>query len=76
MLHLLDKHTLSSTYLGDDEFGHPRFDTKRSEVAEALYQVKYRGDFSKSEPLASEIATYLIPRFGRIGSHRTHAGEQ
>lgn len=63
----LDKHTLSSTYLGDDEFGHPRFDTKRSEVGEALYQLKYRGDFSKSEPLASEIATHLIPRFGPIG---------
>ena len=28
----LDYHTISSTYLGDDEFGHAQFDSKRSEV--------------------------------------------
>jgi predicted amidophosphoribosyltransferase len=64
---VLDKHTLSSTYLGDNEQGHPQFDTKRSEVGEALYQMKYRGDFSKADPLAAEIEKHLIPRFGKIG---------
>jgi len=28
---VLDSHTLGSTYLGDDEYGHPMFDTKRSD---------------------------------------------
>jgi predicted amidophosphoribosyltransferase len=65
--YVLDKHTISSTYLGDDEFGHPRFDTKRSEVGEALYQLKYRHDFSKAEPLATELKTHLVPKFGPIG---------
>jgi competence protein ComFC len=40
----LDHHTTSSVYLGDDEFGHPTFETKRSEVGELLYQLKYESD--------------------------------
>ena len=28
-----DLHTLTSTYLGDDEYGHPHFDNQRSEMA-------------------------------------------
>jgi predicted amidophosphoribosyltransferase len=63
----LDKHTRSSTYLGDDANGRPQFDTKRSEVGEALYQLKYRGDFSKVDLLAAEVATYLVPKFASIG---------
>lgn len=43
----LHKHTLSSVYLGDDEYGHPRFDTTRSEPGESLYQLKYRGDWDQ-----------------------------
>jgi len=35
----LHKHTLSSIYLGDNEYGHPQFDTTRSEPGEALYQL-------------------------------------
>jgi hypothetical protein len=64
---VLDKHTRSSVYIGDDANGHPQFDTKRLEVGEALFQLKYRDDFTKAEPLAGEIATQLIPRFGPIG---------
>lgn len=40
----LHVHALSSTYLGDDEYGHPRFSTTRSPVGELLYQLKYRND--------------------------------
>ena len=36
----LHKHTLSSLYLGDDEYGHAQFDTTRSEPGEVLYQLK------------------------------------
>lgn len=64
---VLDKHTRSSTYLGDDAYGRPQFETKRSEVGEALFQLKYRDDFTKVDPLANEIATHLIPRFGQVG---------
>lgn len=40
----LDLHTLSSTPLGHNEFGHMQFDTKRSEMGDLLYQLKYNGD--------------------------------
>lgn len=42
----LDYHTVSSEYVGDDEYGHPQFDTKRSEVGELLYRLKYGKDKS------------------------------
>lgn len=62
----LHKHTLSSTYLGEDEFGHARFDNKRSEPGEALFQLKYRNDWSQVAPLAAEVKSTLVPLFGRI----------
>jgi predicted amidophosphoribosyltransferase len=64
---VLDKHVLSSVYIGDNEFGHAQFDTTRSEVGEALFQLKYRNDFSKVDPLAAEIEHHLVPKFNKIG---------
>lgn len=43
---VLDYHIVRSTYLGDDEFGHPIFDTERTEIGELLYRLKYRSDTS------------------------------
>lgn len=45
----LDKHTVRSVPIG-----HMQFDTERTEIGEALHQLKYRDDWSKIEPL-SEI---------------------
>ena len=42
----LDYHTLSSEYIGDDEYGHPQFDTKRTDLGELLYRLKYGKDKS------------------------------
>ena len=41
-----DLHTVTSTYLGIDDFGHDRFDNTRSEMGELVYCLKYRGDKS------------------------------
>lgn len=38
-----DKHTLSSSYLGVDQFGHDKWDNTRSEMGELVYQLKYQG---------------------------------
>lgn len=38
----LDVHTLNSILLGEDAFGHPRFESTRSNIGELLYQFKYR----------------------------------
>lgn len=42
--YVLDYHTLSSEFLGYDEFGRGVFDTKRSGIGELLYRLKYRSD--------------------------------
>ncbi|MCD1624654.1 ComF family protein [Seohaeicola saemankumensis] len=63
----LDKHMLHSTFLGNDEYGHPRFDNQRTEAGEAVYQLKYRQDWNQVQPLADAIANHIVPRFGQIG---------
>jgi predicted amidophosphoribosyltransferase len=55
----LDLHTLSSEYAGDDEFGHPRFNTVRTEVGELLYQLKSKGDKTALVPLTKALAKQL-----------------
>ena len=39
-------HTESSIYLGVDEFGHDHYDTKRTEMGEYVYKLKYKSDLS------------------------------
>jgi predicted amidophosphoribosyltransferase len=63
----LHKHSLSSTYLGDNEAGRPQFETIRSEPGEALYRLKYQGDWAQVSLLAQEVATTLVPLFAKIG---------
>ena len=41
-----DLHTVTSTYLGPNQFGHDQFDNTRSEMGELLYQLKYQNDIS------------------------------
>lgn len=63
----LHKHTLSSEFIGYNEFGKPMFNTTRSEPGEALYQLKYRSDWTQVEPLAAQIKASLLPKFGAVG---------
>jgi competence protein ComFC len=44
--YVLDQHTISSTMIGYNEFGHPEFDTVRSELGELVYRLKYKADRS------------------------------
>lgn len=64
---VLDKHTLHSIYLGDDEYGHARYDTTRTEVGEAIFQLKYRNDWAQAKPLAKAIADHIYPKFAKVG---------
>lgn len=64
---MLDKHSVSSVYLGDDEHGHPQFNTTRSEVGEATFQLKYRNDWAQAEPLAQAIASNIYPKLSEVG---------
>ena len=51
----LDKHTTSSTPIGYNEYGHMQFDTLRPEAGEALFQLKYRSDFSQVSLIAQQM---------------------
>jgi competence protein ComFC len=58
----LDLHTVSSVFIGDDAFGHPQFENKRSEIGELLYQFKYRGDRSGLTAICETAAAFILSR--------------
>lgn len=55
----LDFHTLSSEYIGDDEYGHPQFDTKRSRIGDLLYRLKYRKDTSVLDDIIATASEFI-----------------
>lgn len=57
----LDLHTLSSTHLGVDERGHDVYDTKRSEIGDLLYRLKYRGDQEAAKEIIAAAAGFVRP---------------
>ena len=58
----LDVHSTGSQYLGDDEYGHPQFDTTRSPVGELLYRLKYQSDKSVAADLCQAAADFAKSR--------------
>jgi predicted amidophosphoribosyltransferase len=57
----LDKHTLYSIPIGENEHGHMQFDTKRSDAGEAVFQLKYRNDHTQARVLAQAVADHIVP---------------
>ncbi|MEW6210737.1 MAG: ComF family protein [Acidobacteriota bacterium] len=55
----LDYHILWSNFIGHDEFGHPKFDTKRSEIGELLYRLKYGSDKSVLDAIVDTAAGFI-----------------
>ncbi|MFZ2447529.1 MAG: phosphoribosyltransferase family protein [Syntrophobacteraceae bacterium] len=55
----LDVHTLSSTPVGHDEFGHMQFDTRRSELGDLLYRLKFKSDAAVVPEIAEAAATFM-----------------
>lgn len=51
----LDKHVLSAVCTGHNSWGHPTFDTTRSNAGKALFQLKYRSDFNQIETIANQL---------------------
>ena len=51
----LDKHTLSSTPIGYNQAGHMQFNTTRPEAGEAIFQLKYRSDYSQVAIIANQL---------------------
>lgn len=62
----LDKHTIKSTPIGCNEYGHMQFDTLRPEVGEALFQLKYRSDYDQVPVIAAQMYEHLVNKFGFV----------
>ena len=57
--YVLDVHTIRSEFLGHDGYGHPVFDTERSEIGELLYRMKYKSDRSVVDEIADTVVEFL-----------------
>lgn len=62
----LDLHTTSSIPVGQDEAGHTRFETVRSEIGELLYQLKYRGNRRAAKGIIEAAARFLRPHRAKL----------
>jgi predicted amidophosphoribosyltransferase len=49
----------SSEFLGYNEYGHPQFETTRTELGELLYQLKYQGDRSAIAPIVQVACRFV-----------------
>lgn len=56
---VLDYQIVSSTFTGYDEFGHPKFNTVRTELGDLLYRLKYQADRSGTEEVIGAVAGFL-----------------
>lgn len=59
----LDQHTEGSTCLGHDEYGQPVFETRRTELGERPFQLKYRGDRDALSEIVAVAAEFVRARW-------------
>jgi len=55
----LDLHTVSSVFLGHDQYGHAHYDNTYSEVGQLLFRLKYRSNQSGVEELAEAVERFM-----------------
>jgi len=63
---VLDWHVAHSEFLGHNQFGYPEYNTVRTEVGEALFQLKYRSDITKIDILAPVMVAAVRSEFPTI----------
>lgn len=62
----LDFHTTRSTPVGPNESGHMQFETERPEIAELLYQLKYKGNMAAMPAIVAAASAYLVPHLVKL----------
>ena len=55
----LDLHIRSSEFVGYNEYGHPQFESTRTELGELLYRLKYKADSSCVAPIAQVACEFV-----------------
>ena len=63
----LDIHSTGSDYLGDDEWGHPQFNTHRSELGELLFRLKYRSNRLVLDEIVVTVVDFLTKQWQIAG---------
>lgn len=56
---ILDKHTISSEFLGEDQFGEPIFKNKYTELGRLMFNIKYANDKLAVKEVVSLISNNL-----------------
>lgn len=64
--YVLDRHTVHSEIVEHNSSGYPVWETTRSEVGEAIYQLKYQGNDEGVEELAKTMAEMIDEQFGEV----------
>ena len=62
----LDQHVLKSVFTGENEYGHPQFDTERSQLGEAVFQLKYKFDKSKIIDISETICDFIKTKWSDV----------
>src|SRR5882762_616252 len=55
----LDLHTVSSVFLGHDQYGHAQYDSTYSEVGQLLFRLEYRSNQSGVDELAGAAERFM-----------------
>jgi predicted amidophosphoribosyltransferase len=55
----LDIYTIDSKVIDYDELGNPKFETKRTELGELLYRLKYCEDISVLEIIVNKLVDFI-----------------
>jgi competence protein ComFC len=55
----LDLHTLSSDFVGYDEYDHPQFDTKYSPLGNLIHQLKYGNNLSVLSDIVDTLVSFI-----------------
>lgn len=63
---VLDWHISQSEFLGNNPFGHPEYKTIRTEVGEAIFQLKYRSDLNQIDTLARAMTDAIKINFPTV----------
>lgn len=64
--YVLDRHTIHSEIVGHNSSGYPIWENTRSEVGEAIYQLKYQGNDEGVDELVKTMAEMIDAQFGEV----------
>ena len=62
--YFLDRHIIKSVCLGENEYGQLKFESERSQLGEAVFQLKYRFDKSKIADISETVGDFVENKWG------------